>query len=62
MTTTIMGGAIYSTRGVLSGSDSNSIVVFKCDGCNEKSKCLTSFVSSPDTDTSYLCDGCIKKY
>lgn len=61
MTTTIMGGATYSTRGVLSSNDTNAIILFKCDGCNEKSKYLTSFVSSPDTDTSYLCDGCIKK-
>jgi hypothetical protein len=51
----------YSTRGVLSSNDANSIILFKCDGCSETSKHLTSFVSSPDTDTSYLCDDCIKK-
>ena len=52
----------YSRRGVLYGDDANSIILFKCDGCSETSKHLTSFVNSPDTDTSYLCDGCIKKY
>ena len=51
----------YSTRGVLSGNDANSIMLFKCDRCSEPSKHLTSFVSSPDTNTSYLCDWCIKK-
>ena len=51
----------YSTRGVLSSNDANSIILFKCDGCSETSKHLTSFASSPDTDTSYLCNECIKK-
>jgi hypothetical protein len=60
-TTTTISDIIYSTRGVLSTSDTNAIVLFKCDECGETNKHLTSFVSSPDTDTSYLCDGCIKK-
>jgi hypothetical protein len=51
----------YSRRGVLFSDDANSIILFKCDGCSEPSKHLTSFVSSPDTNTSYLCDWCIKK-
>ena len=60
MTTT--SDKTYSERGVLSTTDANAIVLFKCDGCSETSKHLTSFVNSPDTDTSYLCDGCcIKK-
>ena len=59
MTTT--SDKTYSERGVLSNNDANAIVLFKCDECSETSKHLTSFVSSPDTDTSYLCDDCIKK-
>ena len=51
----------YSRRGVLFSDDANSIILFKCDGCSEPSKHLTSFVSSPDTNTRYLCDWCIKK-
>ena len=58
---TMTSDKIYSERGVLSNNDANAIVLFKCDECSETSKHLTSFVNSPDTNTSYLCDECIKK-
>ncbi len=60
MTTTIMGSAIYSTRGVLSSNDTNAIILFKCDGCSEICKHLTCLASSPSK--KYLCDDCLKKY
>lgn len=66
MTTTIMSDIVYSTRGVLSGNDTNAVLVFKCDECSKTSKYLRCFASSPDK--KYLCDGCgygsgyIKKY
>lgn len=49
----------YSTRGLLSGNDANSIVLFKCDGCSEKRKYLTCLANSPNKQ--YLCDGCLHK-
>ena len=51
----------YSTRGVLSSNDANSIILFKCDGCSETSKHLKSFTSSSGADISYLCDVCLHK-
>ncbi len=58
--TSMVTDVIYNERGVLSGSDSNSIVLFKCDGCSEVCKHLTCFASSPNKQ--YLCDMCLKKY
>jgi hypothetical protein len=58
--TSMVTDIIYNERGVLSGSDSNSIVVFKCDGCSEICKHLTCLASSPSK--KYLCDDCLKKY
>ena len=58
MTTT--SDKTYSERGVLSTTDANAIVLFKCDGCSEVCKHLTCLASSPSK--KYLCDGCLKKY
>jgi hypothetical protein len=57
--TTMVTNVIYNERGVLSCSDSNSIVVFKCDGCSEVCKHLTCLASSPNKQ--YLCDECLHK-
>lgn len=59
MTTTTIDYKTSIALGVLSNNDSNSIVLFYCDGCNEIRKHLTCFASSPDK--KYLCDECLHK-
>lgn len=45
-------------RSVLSNEDSNSLVLFKCDGCNLNKSML--IVYSDKSERGYLCEYCTK--
>ena len=45
-------------RSVLSNEDSNSLVLFKCDGCNLNKSML--IVYSNKSERGYLCEYCTK--
>lgn len=45
-------------RSVLSNEDSNSLVLFKCDGCNLNKSIL--IVYSDKRERGYLCEYCTK--
>ncbi len=51
---------MFSTnkRAVLSNGDSNSLVLFKCDGCNLNKSVLTVYADKHER--GYLCEYCTK--